>query len=572
MRRPPEVGQAALYLVLLLGLSGCAGFPQRSTGSSPWETGSDQGNASPPGLFSWWHRSTTQTGAAPSSSSETPEAARPSQDYAQATQAAANPWPETQSEWMARNFPRFNRLWNGTPAAIPPRPTDTNGVTWTNRMRDRAPAADVAEKNSADSGETDGALRTSFQPDADGAKAAQTPSRAAETDSSAGQSPAVPPALPDILPAPTLAGPRESATAEAAVSPATSSSPGSSEADGQASNTEPPASLDSRLAQVPPAPPPVQRTPPAPAPSGANPSAASPPTPPAATPDASAPVAAPAASTPAAANPTQATPAPPSATIAAPAAPTTAQTPAPAVVSAQRPIFSSGQSIYASPPPMAPAQPRHHLFGWLFHDDDDNASVASGQAPPTAFPTMFSSPQNVAPAGQGSAAGCETAACSTKKPCFLKVWIADWKNGHGSSKGDCGHGGPCASAQTDVTACDSGSTAPKKPCFLKVWIADWKSSHGSGGNDCGHGGVCASPQGSAAACETTVSAPKKPCFLKVWMADWKNSHGCGGCEKGGGTSGQACKYCGAKAPVTGSAQGGLASPQGASAQTAGAAR
>ena len=36
MRRPPEVGQAGLLVILLLGASGCAGFPQRTIGSSPW--------------------------------------------------------------------------------------------------------------------------------------------------------------------------------------------------------------------------------------------------------------------------------------------------------------------------------------------------------------------------------------------------------------------------------------------------------------------------------------------------------------------------------------------------------
>ena len=123
MRRPPEVGKAALYLVLLLGASGCAGFPQRTSGSAPWATGSEEGNASPPGLFSWWHRSNTQTGEAPSRPDQVSETAAPSQAPAEIAQTATNPWPETQAEWMARNFPRFNRLWNGTPAGSPARGT-----------------------------------------------------------------------------------------------------------------------------------------------------------------------------------------------------------------------------------------------------------------------------------------------------------------------------------------------------------------------------------------------------------------------------------------------------------------
>ena len=89
---------------------------------------------------------------------------------------------------------------------------------------------------------------------------------------------------------------------------------------------------------------------------------------------------------------------------------------------------------------MAQPQPRHHLLGWLSHDEDA-APLASSQLPVAAFPATYSSPQNVLPTGQGNAAGCETAAKAPKKPCFLKVWIHDLKNGHGSDVSDCGHGG-----------------------------------------------------------------------------------------------------------------------------------
>ena len=120
MRRPPEVGQAGLYLVLLLGVSGCAGFPQRTTGSSPWAAGSDDENASPPGLFSWWHRGSYANRRHRAKPHRSPESAtRRSQRHASRAIGRQNPWPETQSEWVARNFPRFNRLWNGTPAGGP---------------------------------------------------------------------------------------------------------------------------------------------------------------------------------------------------------------------------------------------------------------------------------------------------------------------------------------------------------------------------------------------------------------------------------------------------------------------
>ena len=56
MRRPPEVGKAGLIVLLLLGAAGCAGFPQRTNGNSPWSDPANGQPASPPGLFSWWHR------------------------------------------------------------------------------------------------------------------------------------------------------------------------------------------------------------------------------------------------------------------------------------------------------------------------------------------------------------------------------------------------------------------------------------------------------------------------------------------------------------------------------------
>ena len=108
--------------------------------------------------------------------------------------------------------------------------------------------------------------------------------------------------------------------------------------------------------------------------------------------------------------------------------------------SGQRPTAPSKQSIFASPPPMAPAQQRPHLFSRLFHDDA-TAPLASPQLPPPAYPTTYSS-QNVKPAGQGAAAACESPAKAPKKPCFLKVWMHDLKSG-----GTCSHGDGCGARQ-----------------------------------------------------------------------------------------------------------------------------
>jgi hypothetical protein len=194
---------------------------------------------------------------------------------------------------------------------------------------------------------------------------------------------------------------------------------------------------------------------------------------------------------------------------------------------------------------MTHPQPRHHLLGWLLPDDhDDERPLASSQLPPATFPATYTSPQNVIPTGHGNAAACDTAEKAPKKPCFLKVWIHDWKNAHCSDGDDCGHDGVCTSAQNSAAHCET-TAAHKKPCFLKVWIHDWKHagkcSHGDG---CGQGEVTASPQ-AAPVCETAAKPPKKPCFLKVWLHDWKNGHGsgCGSCQKGGGSCCQTCQ-CG----------------------------
>jgi hypothetical protein len=142
----------------------------------------------------------------------------------------------------------------------------------------------------------------------------------------------------------------------------------------------------------------------------------------------------------------------------------------------------------------------------------------------------------------------------------LKVWIHDWKSGHGWDDDGCGHGGACASAQSNAAPCET-CKAPEKPCFLKVWIHDWKNGKGcSHGDGCGHGSVTASPQ-SPAVCETAAKAPKKPCFLKAWIHDWKNGHGsgCDGCQKGGGSCCQSGKCCGGGgSPVSASGQGSMA--------------
>ena len=109
----------------------------------------------------------------------------------------------------------------------------------------------------------------------------------------------------------------------------------------------------------------------------------------------------------------------------------------------------------------------------------------------------------------------------------------------------CGHGGVCASAQSNAAPCETAK-APKKPCFLKVWIHDLKN--GNSARTATAVGTAASPpalklQRSA---KPRPRRPKKPCFLKVWIHDWKNGHGsgCGSCQNGGGSCCQSGKCCG----------------------------
>ncbi len=612
MRRPPEVVQVGLLVVSLLGASGCAGFPQRSSGTSLWGAPADGEPTPPPGVFSWLHRGPSQTGAAPTDGAGAAETSRPNAAPVVANRPVTDPWPESQSEWFARNFPRLNRLWNGSPTGTPRdagdstgrlqmsrasanstaadepvtastpradqdvRPTDgasqETGASSADRSGSRAkypddlpysatpppvrsprpsttepatnPALDDSTPASAPElskqpDETDRAEPASFQQGDDSASAERPPAAPGRPGSSAERAVIAPRALlEDIVPAPPLGGPQEALVTSgdtATPTPAPSlapASPAAAGADGLLSDLAPAPAVDSRLAQVPPAPPPVVRTPPAPAPAGTQKPASSPPEPPAAAPATGT---SPASATDAAPTSTAApsSPVAPAAPAAAPATPPSqapaaaAQGQGPVMGSAQRFLPASGKSIYASPSPTAPAQPRHHLLSWLFHDES-TGPLASPQLPLAAYPTTYSSPHNLQPTGQGSAAACESPAKAPKKPCFVKVWIHDLKNGGGCSHGDgCGQGGVLASPQ---------------------------------------GGVSPGAQGHATECAVHAKAPKKPCFLKVWIHDWKCGHAadCGSCQSGASSSCKHCKCCGGGGtPVTASPQGsGMASGQG----------
>jgi hypothetical protein len=103
MRRPPEVG---LVVCLLLGATGCTGFQQRLS-EPPAGASRTVGDETPPPRFSWLRPRAAAPVVTPGSASETSQVA----PRTVATGRSGDVWPETQSEWMARNLPRISRLW-----------------------------------------------------------------------------------------------------------------------------------------------------------------------------------------------------------------------------------------------------------------------------------------------------------------------------------------------------------------------------------------------------------------------------------------------------------------------------
>ena len=97
--------------------------------------------------------------------------------------------------------------------------------------------------------------------------------------------------------------------------------------------------------------------------------------------------------------------------------------------------------IYASPPPVAPPEPRGKFLSWL-HPDGKAEPLASPQLPPATFPTTYR--LNPAPAmpvqatPQKDAVPCATPANAAKKPCVLTGLFHKLKSwGHGSGCGGC---------------------------------------------------------------------------------------------------------------------------------------
>jgi hypothetical protein len=120
---------------------------------------------------------------------------------------------------------------------------------------------------------------------------------------------------------------------------------------------------------------------------------------------------------------------------------------------------ASGQAIYASPPPMAPPQPRRRFLS-LFFVEEKNEPLATPQFPAPTFPTAYYAgnypkPYPVLAAPQADAVKAPFPTQTTKKPCVLKVWFHKVLS---CGRSACHHVGstPCCAGCT----CHSGERGP----------------------------------------------------------------------------------------------------------------
>ena len=107
MRRTPAVALVGL----LLGLSGCAGVPQRLSWSSSATDRPNPTDSPTPSRLAWWRwpRSENSSTDQAAKSPEAPETAQP----AVSNKMPTDVWPESQEEWLARRFPLLNKFLNG---------------------------------------------------------------------------------------------------------------------------------------------------------------------------------------------------------------------------------------------------------------------------------------------------------------------------------------------------------------------------------------------------------------------------------------------------------------------------
>jgi hypothetical protein len=449
---------ASLVVLLLLGISGCAGVQQRVSWSSPSMDRSDATGAPAPSRFSWWRR---------------PRAEAPTNDSTsnlakadEATEAAAAPklpvdvWPESRSEWLARQFPLMSRLWNGNATA---RTRDAEASLRSDLGRDSAHSRPAAEPGT---GRADDDVRPVDASTDEDLSSSSRPAARGQRE----------PDVPAALPIPLRVTFRPQALPE--------SSP-DDELDDSDSQPSPPA-------QVSPAPtlqPPSPTLPPALAPGDEQPAMdpSQPETPSArmveetktGTGEEANCQLAGAPSSPMAPKQEAPQPSPPPVTTAPP--PVIVQTQALPPASVQPVVSGSSQAIYASPPPVAPPQPRRKFLS-LFFVEAEPAPLPSPQAPPATLAPIHHvhswQTSQVLPAPQANAATPCVAIAAAKKPCVLSVLFEKLKScGAGFHSTGCHHAGSAP--------CCQGCT-----CHVAM-----------------NRSVCASPQGSLASPQGKLACP-----------------------------------------------------------------
>jgi hypothetical protein len=506
VRRTPVL---AGVLGLLLGISGCAGLPQRLDWSSPKV---DRSNANDPTVASqipWWRRPAAEA-AATDSATELARTSR-AKSTTESTPIPGDVWPESRSEWMARNFPLLSRRWYGNTkasafepapslrpdiarASARPRPASardadraddevrpvdaTDDDDRTTRASDsRQPALVKSERHAGPLMPAPSLVPTEPSGDVeldiaglDSGRKVQANQDDAETHLSRSQpnsslsvdSTPTPPQTPadgseSAAPAETQSDTALGSDSEPHDEPELETAMASDPA--QQPEVAPARTADAPSPVVPPAPS-MRRSPVVPAPAEPEQPKAEPSPPP---------------------SPPDTPSAPPAPAPAAPApavAPAAAQTTAPTADRGRRLVSASSQSIYASPPPMAPP-PRRRSFLGLFYIEERTEPPTPPQFPPPTFPTTYfraavrsdqvPRSDQVLPAPQAPYVLALPATQPAKKPCVLTAWFQKFKVcGRGPG---CHHGGsaPCCAGCTCHTGTiKSVAESPRKTVAFRA--------------------------------------------------------------------------------------------------------
>jgi hypothetical protein len=493
----------SLVVFSLLGFSGCAGISRRLDWSSPSTASAAAAETPAPIRFSWWRP--------PQADALTTD---PVGDLAQANRAdppaapatiSGDVWPEPRMDWMVRYFPRLSRLWKGSSTgnshdaelgsemvdvssrSRPAAPSRTGQADDDVRPVDASAEDDVAShKGPVAAGE-----RERFMPPIvptpllvpSRPYTVLEPASDVELDVSS-----VDPARIGQAPSDGLASSVNQREHASSASVTSSSVLATASADD--SQTEPPVETpaDSEPASesasivnpqremelahapagptpgaqppptVPPAPP-LNRTPPPPPLTNDEKPATKPVQP-------EAPTAPNVADEPKPDQTQDATPQPspvppatevpqaPASQAPTAATPVSAQTQASSPAVGQRLVAGSGQSGYASPPPMAPAQPRRRFLS-LFSAEQKKEPLASPQFPPATFPPSYyrpyPRPYPVLAAPQAADVKPLVATVTAKKACVLTVWFQKISSSSRAlSCARCDHedSGPCCAGCT----------------------------------------------------------------------------------------------------------------------------